>query len=123
MNNNHFYLLLFFVMILGCAKDDSPFVDAENSVDLEQVFYGKTWAIYEVEGNGNRVDVPEEGTCGRDYFRYLENGEYIEYLHPSSSCVPEINRLNFTLNGSTITLFDEMLHNIAQSCDVTHQWI
>ncbi len=95
-------------MILGCAKDDSPFVDAENSVDLEQVFYGKTWAIYEVEGNGNRVDVPEEGTCGRDYFRYLENGEYIEYLHPSSSCVPEINRLNFTLNGSTITLFDEI---------------
>ncbi len=91
-------------MILGCAKDDSPFVDAENEVDLAQVFYGKTWAIYEVEGNGNRESVPEEGECGRDYFRYFENGEYIEYLHQNSSCVPDINRLDFLINGSSITL-------------------
>lgn len=95
-------------MIFGCAKDDSPFVDAENEVDLAQVFYGKTWAIYEVEGNGNRENVPEEGECGRDYFRYLENGQYIEYLHQSSSCVPEINRLNFNLNGSVIKLSDDV---------------
>ncbi len=103
-----FYCLFVLTFILGCSKDDSPFVDAENTVDLEAVFYGKTWAIYAVESNGNRVAVPEEGECGRDYFRYLEGGQYIEYLHQSSSCVPEINRLNFTLDGSTITLFDEI---------------
>ncbi len=100
------YLLLLSALILGCSKDDSPFVDAENTVDLEAVFYGKTWTIYEVGNNGNRVDVPEEGECGRDYFRYLENGQYLEYLHQSSSCVPDVNRLNFTLNGSVITLTD-----------------
>jgi hypothetical protein len=61
-----------------------------------------------VEGNGNRLDVPEEGECGRNYFRYLENGQYIEYLYQSSSCVPEINRLNFTLNGSVIKLSDDI---------------
>nr|WP_321412856.1 lipocalin family protein [uncultured Allomuricauda sp.] len=104
MKNNPIYLFIILVLILGCSKDDSPYVDAENTINLPQLFYGKTWAIYEVEGNGNRVDVPEEGECGRDYFRYLENGEYVEFSYPSSSCIPEINRLNFTLNGSVITL-------------------
>ncbi|MGB5820999.1 MAG: hypothetical protein WBG90_16055, partial [Saonia sp.] len=107
MKINLCYLLLFFVMIFGCSKDDSPFVDVENSVNLSQTFYGKTWTIFEVESNGNRVNVPEEGECGRDYFRYLENGQYLEYLHQSSSCVPEINRLNFALKGSVITLIDD----------------
>ncbi|WP_298485909.1 hypothetical protein [uncultured Maribacter sp.] len=103
-----FSFLFILTFILGCSKDDTPFVDAENTVDLEAVFYGKTWAIHEIEVNGNRVAVPEEGECGRDYFRYFESGKYIEYLHQSSSCFPEINRLNFTLDGSTITLFDEI---------------
>ncbi|MEO0572756.1 MAG: hypothetical protein AAF039_13705 [Bacteroidota bacterium] len=104
MKTNVFYLLLFSVLLLGCSKDDSPFVDVENTVDLETMFYGKTWSIYEVEGNGERVPIPEEGGCGRDYFRYLETGEYIEYLHQNSSCVPDINRLDFLIKGSTISL-------------------
>ncbi|MBT8237108.1 MAG: hypothetical protein KJN65_00555 [Croceitalea sp.] len=108
MKKFHYCLPLFFALIWGCEKDDSPFVDAENEVDLTQVFYGKTWAIYEVEGNGERGIVPDEGECGRDYFRYLEDGQYIEYLHQSNSCAPVINRLNFTLNGSVIKLFDDM---------------
>lgn len=107
MKLNPCNLLLFFVLLFGCSKDDSPIVDAENSVNLSQIFYGKTWSIFEIETNGNKVNVPEDAECGRDYFRYLENGQYLEYLHQSSSCVPEINRLNFTLNGSVITLIDD----------------
>ena len=100
-----FSLLIIIVLLFGCSKDDSPFVDGENT-DLTAIFYGKTWSIYEVEGNGRRVPVPDNGECGRDYFRYLENGEYIEYIYNNDSCIPEINRLNFTLEGNFITLSD-----------------
>lgn len=108
MKNLIWYLFLFFILMLSCEKEDSTLVDVENTVNLSQVFYGKTWSVYEVESNGKRLDVPEEGDCGRDYFRYLENGQYIEYLQNSSSCKPAINRLNFTLSGSLITLSNEL---------------
>ncbi len=105
--NKSFQFLFLLILLISCSKDDPTFIDAENTVNLEGVFYGKAWTIYQVEGNGNRVDIPEEGECGRDYFRYLETGQYIEYLYQSSSCVPEVNRLNYTLNGSMITLSDD----------------
>lgn len=107
MKINPRYLLLFLIPILSCTKDNSSIVDTDNITNLPQIFYGKTWSIFEVEFDGNRTDVPDDENCGRDYFQYLESGQYIEYLHKSSTCIPSINRLNFTLNNGKLLLSDE----------------
>ena len=115
LRNSKIFILPFilaFSLLLSCSKED----DNEDTA-AEDSFYGDslksataaalqgTWSIYSVEYNGQKAAVPSTyPSCGRDFFSYLPNGIYKEYLIQDTSCIPLENELNYELQDGIITI-------------------
>jgi len=103
-------LLLGCCLLFNCASDDEAsdpnydfFSDADASVTANQVL--GTWAIYRIGFQDQMADVPVPyQDCGRDFMMFSDNEIYSEYLYQDSSCIYELNTLNWTLAKGVITL-------------------
>lgn len=74
------------------------------------------WSIFEVNYEKTSADVPHiYGNCDRDFFTFLNNGMYREYIIPNSGCIPEEQQLTWDFDQGVITLqnsfkdFNEMV--------------
>lgn len=111
---------VFLVLSFGCSKDDEDhgninnfYNGADNSATISKL--SGVWAIISAEFEGERTDVPANfSECNRDFFVYSENGTYSEYLFQSNDCRPQINKLDWSLDGGVVTLSN----SFGQSDDV-----
>lgn len=103
-------ILVSFLVFQGCSKDDEDNVsdfykNAFKSAKAESL--KGTWAIFEVEFNGQNGAVPKNfPNCNRDFFIFGDYGIYNEFLFPESNCIPTENTLNWELNYGVIILSD-----------------
>lgn len=104
------------ILLVSCTKDND-INNSENSnplhkgalkdTTLEEI-HGR-WAIYEIQSEDNTADVPiliKE--CGRDFFNFLPNKKYIEYIFNDSNCLPIINTLDWALSDGIITITNQL---------------
>ena len=114
MKNCSRYLLLLFVLILGCSKEDestgigdSFYNGADSSASIDDL--KGVWAIFSAEFEGKRTEVPiNYSECGREFFVYSENGTYTEYIYQSSACDLIINTLDWELSNGILTLSNSL---------------
>ena len=112
----------FIVLMSGCSsnEDDSPFQSdpfyqgALLNADLELL--NQYWSVYEVNYQKQTAEVPKTyGNCDRDFFTFLDDGTYKEYIIPNSGCIPEEQDLQWSFDRGIITLensfkdFNEMV--------------
>jgi len=118
-----FFGLIFFftTFVLQSCSDDNPmesdpfYRDAFTTASANNL--QGTWAIFEVEFEDLKVEVPENyPECGRDFVIFSGGGIYKEYLYNGNTdCNPDSNELNWTLNDGIIKLsnsigqFEEMV--------------
>jgi hypothetical protein len=104
-------LFLLLAILLGCSKDDDLeepentfYKDALTSATASQL--SGTWAIFEVGLDGQRAEVPVTyEDCGRDFFQFMNNGTYRDYLIITSyECEKQIQDLDWELSNGVITL-------------------
>lgn len=112
---NKFYLilsLLFLFVFFGCSKDDDPIENNKDGfysnalVNANPSYLSGSWSIFQASYKGNLVDIPVTyQDCGRDFFQFVENGLYREYLLTTSyECQRFINDLEWDLNDGIITM-------------------
>ena len=106
-------ILILFTLISCNAKDDADtsaneiYKGAIKSATAEQI-KGR-WAIFEVEFEGSTTGVPiSTQKCGRDFFNFLSNQKYIEYVFNNSNCIPQINNLKWKLSEGVITFTNDI---------------
>ncbi|MEJ1223185.1 hypothetical protein [Sediminicola sp. 1XM1-17] len=99
------------LLMSGCSstEDDSaiesdPFYqDALVSADLSLL--NQYWSIYEVNYQQQTAEIPKTyGNCDRDFFTFLNDGVYKDYLIPNSACIPEEQNLQWRFDKGVITL-------------------
>lgn len=103
-----FFGVIGFLMISACEENQETFpndtfiTEALTSATTEQLI-GK-WTILELEFEGKTTEVPASfAECGRDFFEFKENGEYLEYLfNDNTECTPQINKLSWSLTNGVI---------------------
>jgi len=121
LSNSHiswFYkvLAILFILTVGCSKDDDInndegvngfYSNALKSANPSQL--SGVWAIHQVSYQGSTADVPVTyEDCGRDFFQFIEDGTYREYIHTTSyECEKEIIDSNWDLEDGIITFSDE----------------
>ncbi|WP_372756359.1 hypothetical protein [Mariniflexile sp.] len=105
---NKFFALfssIIFVVITSCStEEEGPNRGVMTDAKKEHLF--GVWSIYQVEHQGESVNVPVNlEQCGRDFFIYSTNQEYTEFLfQESATCTPTQNKLKWELNNGIITL-------------------
>ncbi len=107
-----FPFILALSLFISCSKED----DNEDTISEDTFYSGSlksataaalqgTWSIYTVEFEGQKAAVPSNyPSCGRDFFTYMPNGIYKEYLIQDTSCIPFENELNYELQDGIITI-------------------
>lgn len=112
----------FLILMSGCSsnEDDSPiqsdpfYQGALLNADLELL--NQYWSVFEVNYQKQTAEVPKTyGNCDRDFFTFLDDGSYKEYIIPNSGCIPEEQDLQWSFDKGIITLensfkdFNEMV--------------
>lgn len=104
-------LFLLVIISTGCSKEDdleeiqnSFYKDALTNANRDLL--EGTWAIFEVAYEGQRAEVPVTyADCGRDFFQFISNGTYRDYIITSSyECEKQIQDLNWGLRNGVLTL-------------------
>ncbi|WP_420601743.1 lipocalin family protein [Flagellimonas sp.] len=118
LKKRFYYVIL--VLTIGCSENDidhgniDNFYSGADSSASEGQLKG-IWSIFSAEFDGERTDVPANySECNRDFFVYSENGTYSEYIYQSGDCRPQIDRLDWSLDGGVVTLSN----SFGQSDDV-----
>lgn len=114
MKNKTLYFLFIIVFFHSCSKDDDSseninnfFNGADSSASIEDLV--GVWSIFSAEFEGEKAEVPiNYAECGRDFFVYSRNGTYTEYIYQSSSCDPQISKLEWELNNGILTFTNSL---------------
>ena len=108
------YLFLNAFLLSSCSNQDDTVLSTEDLyantlVNADPKKLEGLWSIYEGSLYGQNVTIPENNpTCGRDFFSYSANGDYLEYLITDNyECIPEINLLEWTLKRGILTYSDK----------------
>lgn len=103
--------LIVIILMSGCSsnEDDSsiesdPFYKGAL-VDANLELLNKYWSIFEVNYQKQTAEIPKTyGNCDRDFFTFLNDGSYKEYIIPSSACIPNEMGLQWRFDQGVITL-------------------
>ncbi|WP_373056369.1 lipocalin family protein [Zunongwangia sp. H14] len=113
MNKSYLILSLLFLFIYsGCSKDDDlPESNKDGFysntlVNANPSLLSGTWSIFQGSYEGNLVDIPATyQECGRDFFQFIENGLYKEYILTTSyECQRQITDFQWDLNDGIISI-------------------
>lgn len=108
----HFLKFILIICITISCNEEDNIVDSDNTKGIyEEAIKSATiekiqgrWAIFEVEFENKITEAPISiQECGRDFFNFLPNQKYIEYIFDNSNCTPQINNLKWTLSEGVIT--------------------
>lgn len=101
----------FFILISGCSRseDDSPsqFDPFYRGalVDADLRLLNKYWSIFQVNYEQETVEIPKSyDNCDRDFFTFLNDGAYKDYIILDSGCIPNVQDLQWSFNKGVITL-------------------
>lgn len=96
-------------LIFGCDRDDNSndeswLAGALTSAKAKQL--EGNWAIFQLVYSNQTLDVPVNfEDCGRDFFSFIGETDFIEYIFSNSfECTPELNQLNFSLSNGIINI-------------------
>lgn len=106
MKKNYLLQTLLYILLLSffSCKNDELDDYIQRSANKQELI--GTWAIYNIEINGNKSEVPVNILeCGRDYFSFNANDTYEETIFTSSNCDAEKNILNWQLSDGIINLY------------------
>ena len=105
------FSLVVFILMSGCSSDEDdsslqsdPFYQgALINADLKLL--NQYWSVYEVNYQKKTAEVPKTyGNCDRDFFTFLNDGSYREYIIPNSACIPDEQGLQWRFDQGVITL-------------------
>jgi len=87
----------------SCENDDLDDYIQRNANKEDLI---GTWAIYNVEVDGNKSEVPiNMSECGRDFFSYTADDTYEETIFTNSNCDAQKNIVNWQLTDGVINLY------------------
>lgn len=101
----------FIILMSGCSRneDDSPFHSdpfyqgALVNADLKLL--NRYWSIFQVNYEEVTIEVPKSfDNCDRDFFTFLNDGAYKEYITLDSGCIPDVQDLQWSFDKGVITL-------------------
>lgn len=118
------WTLLFsaFILMSGCSSnDDGPsflsdpfYKGALVKADIKLL--NRYWSIFEVNYQQITAEVPKSyDNCDRDFFTFLPDGTYKEYMAVDYQCIPDVQDLQWSFEKGVITLensfkdFNEMV--------------